>query len=300
MPISSAKTYVVYGWESTFGTAATTLDKTFGKGTRVTTLSLGNAHEKVGDLGDRNIVEFIEGAKDVRASVDFVISNPWWLQGILGSVATTGAGPYDHTFSETDTIPSLTLYTQLNVSTPFYIEMLGGKMSTLSLSASVGSLVRGTIDILFADWNPTAGSKSQVVETFNGFAFHKGTVKKDTVVIGEVQSFDLKVDNGLSTVNQLGSRVGQDHVEGQRTYEITMQVNLQDTDDLDDLDNLTEVTVDFELVNTSDNIKFTVSNCKFDVSSLGGLEAVNPVTNSLTLFGKTTSVVAQNTVATAL
>ena len=82
--------WLTYGWETTYGTAITSSNKTFGHGTRVTGLNRRNNMEKVFSQGYRVAQKIVPKRFEGSISVEFVLSNPWFFRAVQGAAATDG------------------------------------------------------------------------------------------------------------------------------------------------------------------------------------------------------------------
>ena len=90
---TGANSYVRYGWQSAFGTAAndSALDKPFGINQRLTNWSLSNSPKDLATLGQVELDDYAYGQQTGSAGVDFVLSNPWIFRAIYGAPASNTA-----------------------------------------------------------------------------------------------------------------------------------------------------------------------------------------------------------------
>jgi len=122
------------------------------------------------------------------------------LKGVFGSVATTGAGPYVHTFKVGSSVPSFLVelgFTDIGQ----YLKHNGVKFSRMNLSVSSKGFVTVDFDLIGAsqaisssafDDTPTDLGKT----SFTGRAV--SAIEEGGVAIGNVVSIDgLTIDNGL-------------------------------------------------------------------------------------------------------
>lgn len=229
-PIAGVKSWVKYGWETTFGQTATTIDKSFGHGVRITTLTRRNNLERVFALGARNaqklLVRKFEGVK----TIEFQLANPWFFKAVMGTVTTTGSGPYTHTFSESDVLPSITIENDIATDTPSVAKLLGAKVATCVLTATVGEAVRVRLDVPYVNEIFSSTTSSPVAETFEIMTFAQGTLEMPMgTTVGLVQNVEVTIANNGEILWALGSRFGQQNVAKQREYTIRMSVAFQDS-----------------------------------------------------------------------
>ena len=100
---TGASSYVRYDWENTVGTAAfdNATHKAFGLNARLGSWTLGHSPKDLPRLNQVEVAQYAYGQQNGSLSVDFVLSNPWIFRALYGAQATTGSGPYVHTWGTT-------------------------------------------------------------------------------------------------------------------------------------------------------------------------------------------------------
>lgn len=211
--------FVHYGWETTFGTATTTSDKTFGHGIRVTTLNRKNNIEPLFTCGARNAQKLIAKKFEGAATIEFALANPWWFRAVMGTVTSTGTNPTTHTFTETDTIPSITIANEVSTDTASIAKLLGCKVVNCVITAAVGEIARGRLDFVYANESHSATTTSQVSESLDVFTFAHGALElPNGTTIAEVQNAEITIANNPEMMWGLGSRLGQQCPVKNREY----------------------------------------------------------------------------------
>ena len=170
---TGASSYVRYDWEDTFGTAAfsNSTHKAFGLNARLGSWTLGNSPKDLPKLNQVEVANYAYGQQTGAVSVDFVLSNPWIFRALYGAQATTGSGPYVHTWGTTG-------------------DVSGAKTITL-FSVEVG----------FAAEGPTGGSPANIVRTATGCILNSlsiGTAVDDTVNCSADITYGNETDNGTT------------------------------------------------------------------------------------------------------
>lgn len=199
-----------YGWETTHASVTTNPDKTLGHGLRLTNVSLNNNLEKIYGDGYRDAKTIATKKFDGMVNADWALSNPWWIYALTGAKGETGSGPYTHTFTTGDTIPSFTIEDNINSSTASVRKLLGCQIASATISASVNEVVRVRADIPFANESFGESTSTKVAPSEEVFTFAHGTVEiPDGTTIAYVQNFDLIYANELEKVFGLGSRFAQ-------------------------------------------------------------------------------------------
>ncbi|MEM1800931.1 MAG: phage tail tube protein [Desulfurococcaceae archaeon] len=212
MSVQTARTgafaYLKYGWESSFKGGASTKDKVFGRGQRITSLTRRENPELIPELGDRIYYSSAFKQFEGTISLEWILSNPWFFKGILGSVTTSGTGPYTHTYSVTKLPQSMSLEVGIQASGGNVVRTLDGAIFTsATITSAVGELVRVRADLLYAKETVGTNLGSALVDTFPPLVFHHATLEVPSGnTIGEVQSFDLTINNNGLLIYGLGDR----------------------------------------------------------------------------------------------
>lgn len=233
MTAPATMSWLGYGWESTFGTASTTIDKPFGHGTRVTGLSRKNNIEKVYSNGYRNAQKMPVKKYEGALTMEWVLANPWFFRGFLGSTADSGSGPYDHTFTESDTVESFTVSNNVGMESAYKYDLLGCKFNTINITSAVNELVRVRADIPFVNESPSGTTSSKIAESFDLYTYAQGSFElPGGTTLAMVQNIDLTLGNNPEPVSGQGSRFAQEAPVKNSEYSATVTMALQAHADL--------------------------------------------------------------------
>ncbi len=148
---TGASSYVRYDWEDTFGTAAfnNSTHKAFGLNARLGTWTLGHSPKELPRLNQVEVAQYAYGQQNGSLSVDFVLSNPWIFRALYGAQATTGSGPYVHTWGTTGDVSGAKTVTPFSVEIGFASEsenIVRTATGCILNSLSIGATIDGTID----------------------------------------------------------------------------------------------------------------------------------------------------------
>jgi len=156
----------------------------------------------------RDATKPVLGNKDVTGSIRTYLQ-PYigsLIKGVLGSVTTTGTGPYVHTITSADTLPSYTIekgFTNINQ----YLRYSGCKINSMTLNVTSEGFQEVTFNVIGAKEN-TATSSS----VFSGggsytdygkscyTGFEITTIQEggfDIAIVTEIR--DLTIENNLDT-----------------------------------------------------------------------------------------------------
>ena len=121
---TGASSYIRYDWEDTFGTSAfnDSTDKAFGLQQRLTSFALNHSRKDLPQLNQVEIDSYAYGQQNGSLGVEFVLSNPWIFRALYGAQATTGSGPYVHTWGTTGSVSGAKTITPFSVEVGFASE----------------------------------------------------------------------------------------------------------------------------------------------------------------------------------
>jgi len=227
--------YVAYGWEGadTYGTVSTSIGKAFGHGVKTPTLSRKNNIEKVYSQGYRVAQKLISKKFEGAITVESVLANPWFFRAVLGTTSSSGSGPYTHTFTEADTIPSISIKNDLQLSADCESVLLGGVVNICTISSVVNELVRVRLDTGYANETLSTTTSAKVADSFDLFTFAHGTLEvPNATPLALVQNFEATISTNAEIIAGQGSRLGQAQVGKGIEHNGTISMAMSATADL--------------------------------------------------------------------
>lgn len=330
---TGAGSSVFYEFESTFGTAPSTINEIFGLNTRVGTLSTTTNRIELGLLGQVEPTAYAFGQQAIRMSTSFTFDSRT-SHKIFGSIYgedSSSPHAYPPTLGENQapTAPK-SLSAVINVNTAGESNTLlkrtlsGGVIQSLGLSTSIGQTVDGTCDMVFGKESSVTNDSSSFTEQSSvsvagtPYTFAHGTFKvangsSSYATIGEIQSLDLSINQNAELLYKLGSHQAVDAYR--RVLEISgrFRTSWKDKTHLQHLiDQATDATaltnkggilensnVACELTfnNPEDNNKdmiITLKGLAFDDHTVSGLEPVEPLFEDLSFHAQALKVVARS------
>ena len=212
MPLQFGRTaYIALNEESSYGTAN---GSPFGVNNRVFSVSMARSQERERTTHlSQSAAAFAVNTFDGFEIAGGTIETPLTYKGLglllkaaMGSVATTGSGPYLHTFTPSATLPSLTIAVQRGTGTSEQFE--GCMVSTMTLSCEAGEEGRASFEII-AETASARGSALGAGGFGDGaqiFHFQSSTLSYNSATY-KMRSMELTLDNKLERVNYLGSKL---------------------------------------------------------------------------------------------
>ena len=234
---TGASTSLMYGYESTFGTApaASGLTNTFGLNQKVTNLSLNTSRFQLNKLGQVEPTRYAYGQQSGSCSVGFVFDDSHShkiFKSIYGTASGTAPFLYPAALGQTNaptgvTGNSLTTQIQLQTGSDKLTRTLNGCIvQSLALSTSIGEPVNGTVDMSFGKETTAAvkTSSSNITEQTSTspavdqggipYTFAHGEVKVHNgsalAAVAEVQEFDITFAQNAELLYGLNSHTAVD------------------------------------------------------------------------------------------
>lgn len=245
MVFTGAFVYLQWAPEATFGTAAANIASTagqdFGFEQKITSWSFTQNKIPLPQLNDVRIKTYAYGQTRGSFSIDFVLSDPMFLE-LVGFKAggTTGcAAPYTHTWlldttTCTKTLQSFTTQVgQEAGGTDIVRTLVGGIVNSATITVSIGEVARVSLDSNYANETETATLDSCLnpitVCDAIPFTFAHGTLEfPNCTVIAEVQDVDLTFTQNPDHLWGIGNSVA---VSGyKKLFEITGKFKTSYTD----------------------------------------------------------------------
>lgn len=266
-PVTGATSAVSFGWETTFKTLSSTMDKGFGQGTKITTYDIDNDVEFLYSLGSQDMSSQFAKKFVGGFGVEWVYSDPWFLRAILGSIGptTTGAGPYTHTFTTgngaiSNNLTPFSLNLSFATNTASDQNLLGCVANSFTLTAAVGEPIRCKLDGFFSQFAKDQVATTAATLVDDPMTFAQATLEFPTsTTIGNVQSLDITFNRNAEGVFGIGSRYPNTHLAKQREWSIRVSAAyMNDTNFFDSL--LGSSTVPTTFPTEVATLKLTITN----------------------------------------
>jgi hypothetical protein len=207
--------YVQYGYESAFKTEQTTRDKPFGMNQKVTSLRTSSGKIELPQLAKSEIQDFAYGAKSWELSMEWVLSNPFWLKALMGgyTAPTETTAPYLHVYTGNAlNLQSMSVEVGFDTDTDVVRVLLGTMMKSATISATLDNTVNVSATMVAAD-EKTIGATLDTTPAADTIAFPytfvQGSLEMpDGTALTQIQSVELTIDNSAEVLKALNSAVG--------------------------------------------------------------------------------------------
>ncbi len=205
--------YLQYGFEkpATYATEALSICSVFGLEQKITNWSFTNNRNVLQKLNQLEPDIYYYGTTRGSIGVDFVLSNPWWLNTLFDTRVTTDCMPTccvnSHVYTNVSKLRqpiSLEIGTHqagvlMCCPTGVIRKLTGGVVNSVSLRSSIGEAVRGSVDISYADEEECGVclDTTPATDTCNfPYTFAYGNLTTSAGTIANLQSFDLTISSG--------------------------------------------------------------------------------------------------------
>lgn len=261
-------TRLVYLWEDdgefnqAVGTPSDEEHKTLGANISVNTLEGSNNALRVFDPNSREASEIIEQNFDGSISVEFTLTNPWWIQAVLGPLSNGGASSAPYSYTPDTDVPQTMHAIVGNDKTGNERTLTGVFFTSAEISVQMNGEVRVSMEGAYAneeEASPGAGSLTEQVTTSKRpMMFHQASLALNGSTQGLIQNASVSIENNIDGIGELGTRFLVDYSPKVRA------ITLSFTDIVDDNSELTRMyggeTAPQEQVDTSDSLTFTFDN----------------------------------------
>lgn len=256
--------------ESVVGTAVT-VDKFIAITKDGITQAIGRVDSQAIQAGRYVGAQWAATSQTVGGSVDLELTNKTLatlLHHCFGGVATTGTGPYTHTFTPA-TLLGLSFTAQSGrpdisgTVQPF--TYAGCKVNTWEIAAQLDQYANMTVDIVaMTEATGTALATASYTSGRAPFTFVQGTVTQAGSTASAVKSFSLKGDNKLDRRFRVGSASSKEPLPtGIREYTGTIVADFESLTAYNRFVNGTETALVLAFANGTDSLTFTL-NVRYD------------------------------------
>jgi len=220
---TGSNAFVHYGEESTFAGGATQT-RAFGLEQKVNSLTFKNNQIALSQLYNIEVASFAYGKNEGSGSLDFVLSNPWVFDTLLGGVDTSGSSNnYTHIWdSDYSNLTAdntgirhpksfdIEVGFDTKTSTDVLRNLKGSVFTQLNVKSSVGETVKGTMDFIYGAVDTIDTSVSGITPIGDGIDFpytfsHASIELLDGSTVAEVQDIDITLAANTELLYSQGS-----------------------------------------------------------------------------------------------
>lgn len=209
-------------------------NKPFGSDASLNTLEGSNNAVRVFDPNSREAREVIEQHFEGSWSVEFTLTNPWWLAGVIDyDVGTSGSSaPYTHSFD--GDIPYTMRIVQGTEDIGSERILKGCVIASAEISTSTGGMVTVSLDGAYADEDLSTGGVGAAQPTVNERPLHfaHAKVQRDGSTVSLVQNVSVSIENNTDLIRELGSRIAVDYSPKKRSIDVSYGDIVEDSSEV--------------------------------------------------------------------
>lgn len=146
--------YLDFGYESSFGGDINPKTKVFGMEQKLSGITTSVNRMALAQLNSPEPVAFAYGRNEYRATVDFILSNPWWFDALFGTPTSSGSAPTTWTWASN--VAAAKSAKSLGVDIGFAGETannirtaVGAVVPSATIRTSLNDVVRCSADLLW-------------------------------------------------------------------------------------------------------------------------------------------------------
>lgn len=257
--------------------------KPFGGNASMSNMEGSNNAVDVFEPNSREKAQIIEQHFDGAATIDFEITNPWWLASVIadaGDPTDNGDGSYTYSFDGDVPLPMRVFAGYEDVATadgegPALRELVGFVAGSATVETSVedtatcsltGAYVEDEIDDTISDL-PDQPTLDHDVMTFVD-----AMLQLDGQTISLVQDASVEIENNVDIIRELGTRFGVDYSPKARDPSVDYTKVQVDLDEVKDMYGDRASTSTQETVDDGEDMTFVLDNGASAGSGINSLQ----------------------------
>lgn len=259
---TGAYSYIKYDWESAYGGDDATKTKIFGKEQKLTPMTFTPNMQALRQLESIEVESYGFMRNEGSGTLEWVLSNPWWLRGIFSNPTKAGSAPvtytYDSSVAASKDIESMAIEVGFDAETQDIVRtLLGVIFKNVNLTARVNDFARVSSSIQWTKEGTVGTSVGSGVSEDSGSAFGytfvHGSLSVDGSLLAQVQSADISFALNSDPLWGLNSANGADAFR--RGFDITGKFQVSEVDKT-----LFQKVLDRTEINTTPDLVLTFSN----------------------------------------
>lgn len=226
---------VNYLWEDA-GYAASPNDsthKTFGANVKFNRAEASNDPVKLFDPNDREAAKILAQRFSGSWSVEFTMTNPWWLASIFGTPTNDSAtsAPYTWTF-DGKYGDSMRIILGMEHASEQRI-LKGCIVRSATIDVAVNDTVNVSLDGFYAEEeiDTTGVGPTQTTFEDDPYTFAEASFKLDSTAVNLTQNVSLSIENNVDPIGELGTRFTADYAPKVRAPSVSFSKIEKDNQD---------------------------------------------------------------------
>jgi len=231
--------------------------KAFGADAVITTLEGSNNAVRVFEPGNREAIEIIEQEFAGSWTVEFVLTNPWFLRAVLdNNVSSSGTDPTTHTY-DGDVPYSMRIVQGTETLSSERIAK-GCVCARCDFNVNVQGNIEVTLEGAYADEENVDNIQAQPGLDYRPMHFGQASLDRGGSTLSLLQDASVTIENNTDLIYELGIRTAVDYSPKQRTIDVDYTGIKEDNTELERMYG-SSAAVQQKVTNTS-NFQFIADN----------------------------------------
>lgn len=274
--------YAQYGIESTFKTFPA-MSRAFGYNVSVSQLDFKNTLLKLGSIGSPVYEKFAFANFEGSFNVEWVLSNPWWLELIYDPPSSTGTAPTVHVYPNQTNFPNTvpkelkTFGVEVGIAQPspsnMVLQYAGCIMAQHTISARLNDFVTCRAQVMYAKTPVVATTLDTTLPTDDvafPYTYIHGTITLAGIAVGTIQTIELTQNLNGNLLWGFGSAEAEDKYRGMMDVSGKFNCAFKNKDLLQlALDKQEPTTNTVQLVFSNGGSGATLKSLTFDGTGIG-------------------------------
>lgn len=269
---TGAHTTLWYKWEDGFGNAPASGDakKPYGGDASLTQFEGSNNAVDIFQPNSREMAQIIEQHFDGSFSIDFEITNPWWLQAVISKASTTdnGDGTYTHEFTG-DLPRPMRIYAgyEANATSsgdPGRRVLEGCIVQQATIDTSVEDTASASISGAYINesWETLTSLDAQPELNHDVMNYADAMLSLGGSTLSLVQDASVEINNNTDIIRELGTRIGVDYSPKARVPSVDYTKIREDNSEVEDMYGSQAASAVQETVDSDKPMSYSLDNGK--------------------------------------
>lgn len=291
--------------------------KPFGADVNVGTAEGSHNAVRLTEPNSREAAQIIEQNFEGSFSVDWTLTNPWWVAAVIAEPTSNGSSaPYDHSFDGNVPLSMRIINGTTTTGVERYLE--GCVVTNCSITVDTMETVSVSFEGIYAneEKDPNDSLAEQPTIDERGMHFGQAALEIDDDTIAYLQSIDLTIANNTDLIHEIGSRFPVDYSPKLREIDLSWTDIVNDEHDHLDrfygegntVGSTIEVDEDAKLVFDNGETGEDKNSLVFDIGDLfpdsysrdAIADPTEDLTGNVSAIGATVSATAENGASEAL
>ncbi|AQQ75531.1 hypothetical protein JDFR1000234_56 [uncultured archaeal virus] len=276
MPATGAVAAKAWAIETTFKTEPASVSNAFGRGTRITSISLKNSLSPLYEINAVEAQDLIPMAFEGAFGIETILTDGALFEPLLGSKSGAGTDLDPYVYTVATSMKSITIKTGFTSSSAVGDTLLGCVLTSARIAIRLNEYAMLTLSGLYASKSISTSVPTNATTTAAPYTFIDATFEFPTgTTVGKVQTLELTIATNANFIRELNNREPVDVFRKETTYDGRFTVIAENKDFIayalggtttatTPQDTITAQTAKLTFTDGTRNLVFELSGVKFD------------------------------------